>query len=170
MRTTPCASVCAARSWLTRRASAGSSALPPGQRRRCQGHPRRPQGVRRALQLIFCLLRYSLHTLYSPYDHSGGRAQHLPPLRPFFWGGEHERGVGDTAPYGIERSVPVGQRGDVGIAPAGGTNTSIHPKKQQKRDDSTGIVPLFTPYAFTCAPEYPARRIRRWRTRGTASA
>ena len=44
------------------------------------------------------------------------------------------------------------------------------PAKQQKRDDSTGIVPLFTPYAFICAPEYPARRIRRWRTRGTASA
>ena len=44
---------------------------------------------------------------------------------------EHERGVGDTAPYGIERSVPVGQRGDVGIAPDGGTNTSIHPKIQQ---------------------------------------
>ena len=43
--------------------------------------------------------------------------------------GEHERGVGDTAPYGIERSVPVGQRGDVGIAPDGGMNTSIHPKK-----------------------------------------
>ena len=46
--------------------------------------------------------------------------------------GEHERGVGDTAPYGIERSVPVGQRGVVGIAPRRRHEHLNSPEKTKK--------------------------------------